>query len=133
MKAIITAIIVSAIITASATAGVTTLISSKQIKDGTIQLRDLSPASRAALRGSQGPRGFTGMRGIQGPRGFTGPPGIPGKSYSSYTLTSDLRKLCSGIREAEKQVDSLNSALGRYSPYWFGGDFRYSSCVYYGY
>ena len=35
----------------------TYLVTSKQIKDGTIQLRDIAPAARVALHGSQGPLG----------------------------------------------------------------------------
>lgn len=45
------------------------LITSKQIKNGTIQTKDISPAARNALRGQQGPAG---------PQGPPGPQGEPG-------------------------------------------------------
>ena len=106
-------------------AAVSYFVSSKQIKDGTIQVRDISPAARAALRGSQGPQGL---------RGYTGPQGIQGNSYDSYTITRDLRNLCAGIGKAQKEIDGINPVAGRYAAYWpYGGDFRYSSCSYYGY
>jgi hypothetical protein len=46
-----------------------TVITSSNIKDGTIQLRDLSPAARAALKGQRGPRGVSGPPGSQGVAG----------------------------------------------------------------
>ena len=58
------------------------LITSKNIKDGTIQLVDLSPAARNALQGQRGPRGLSGPRGQQGPAG-------PG---SNTTSTSTLAR-----------------------------------------
>jgi hypothetical protein len=52
MKSALIAAIVSALVAATAaTATTTALITSKQIKDGTIQLRDLNPAVVRALRG----------------------------------------------------------------------------------
>ena len=43
-------------------------VTSKQIKDGTIQLRDIAPAARTSLRGSPGPQGSRGSRGSRGCR-----------------------------------------------------------------
>lgn len=40
------------------------LIGSKQIRDHTIQLRDLSPAAVQALRGQQGPPGTVDLAGL---------------------------------------------------------------------
>lgn len=48
------------------------LITSKQIKDGTIQTRDISKTAQNALRGQQGPQGDPGP---PGPQGDPGPPG----------------------------------------------------------
>ena len=47
------------------------LITSKDIKDGTIRLVDLAPSTRAALRGQEGPMGPVGPTGPQGPAGST--------------------------------------------------------------
>lgn len=78
MKSIVTAIIVSAIVAASASAGVTTFITSKQIKDGTIQLRDLSASAMNGLHGQAGAQGVPGPQGPAGPKGDTGATGAPG-------------------------------------------------------
>jgi hypothetical protein len=51
------------------------LITSKDIKDGTIQVKDLSPAAIKALKGRRGPRGIHGLQGSQGPQGPQGPAG----------------------------------------------------------
>ena len=54
-------------------------ITGQQIKNGSIGIKDLSPAAIAALRGQQGPagpQGIQGIQGIQGPQGpATGPAG----------------------------------------------------------
>lgn len=51
------------------------LITSKQIKDGTIQTKDISPTARNALKGQTGPAGPPGPAGAQGPQGEPGPAG----------------------------------------------------------
>jgi hypothetical protein len=62
-------------------------ITSKHVKNGTLQTADLSKAAQAALRGAKGDRGATGPTGpsgpagpagSQGPQGPTGPPGNTG-------------------------------------------------------
>lgn len=58
------------------------LITSKQIKDGTIQTKDMSAAARSALQGQQGPAGDTGPAGPAGATGATGPQGVPGPAGS---------------------------------------------------
>ena len=72
-------------------AGVQALITSAQIKDGTIQSRDIkngaiaradmSATAIASLRGQRGPagpRGLAGAAGAQGPQGATGAQGAQG-------------------------------------------------------
>jgi hypothetical protein len=76
-----TAVVVVAVLVAcggSATAA--SVITSKQIKDGTIQVRDLSKSARDSLKGRKGP---AGAMGIAGPTGPTGPPGLSGSAGSS--------------------------------------------------
>ena len=78
------------------------LITSRQIKDRTIQVRDISPPAMRALRGTrgalgpQGPEGPPGPAGPQGPQGnqgatgATGPAGAPGRSATDiYTRLFD--------------------------------------------
>jgi hypothetical protein len=124
MKSIVTAIIVSAIVAGAASAGVTTLITSKQIKDGTIQLRDIAPAARAALHGAQGP---PGPAGLTGPRGFTGLQGPAGKSFDPYKIETDLGELCRGIKGTQDKLWPSYSTTYTY----LNPDFRYKFCDYY--
>ena len=54
------------------------MITSKQIKDGTIQVRDLSRSARSALGGARGTAGARGPRGLEGAAGAAGPAGARG-------------------------------------------------------
>lgn len=47
-------------------------ITSAQIQNGTIKLKDINPAARAALRGAKGPAGATGAAGPAGAAGAAG-------------------------------------------------------------
>ena len=93
MKTALIAAIVSAVVgAASGTA--TIFVTSKNIKNGTIQTVDISAKAKRALRGYTGPRGPMGLpgpvgqRGPQGPQGAQGPirpqgpQGFPGTSVS---------------------------------------------------
>jgi hypothetical protein len=67
------------------------LITSKEIKDGTIQVKDLSAAAKKALKGQRGPQGLQGPQGQQGQQGPQGPKGSfdPAKvqAFNSATLS----------------------------------------------
>src|SRR4030088_2003636 len=60
------------------------LITSAQIKDGTIQTRDISKKAQAALKGNagaagaQGSQGPQGLKGDKGDKGGAGPKGDKG-------------------------------------------------------
>ena len=82
MKTIVTAIVLSALLSASATAGVTTLVTSRQIKDHTIQTRDISKSAISALQGQRGAQGPAGPAGAKGDTGATGAPGPQGERGS---------------------------------------------------
>ena len=60
------------------TAGAAALITGKQIKNGTIQAKDLSAKARAKLAGATGPQGQPGAQGAQGAQGLRGAPGEQG-------------------------------------------------------
>jgi len=73
------------------------LITSGDIKNGTIKLKDLSPAARKALLGKAGPQGPTGPQGAKGatgakgPQGKQGEPGQPGTSlFNATTIPSGV-------------------------------------------
>jgi uncharacterized protein (DUF3084 family) len=71
LKAVLAATIVAVLISAtSATAAF--VVTSANIKNGTIKLADISPGAKRALRGQRGPRGFTGAPGVQGAQGVQG-------------------------------------------------------------
>ena len=54
------------------------LITSKQIKDGTIQTKDISKKARKALKGNRGARGLQGPAGAPGAKGDKGDKGDTG-------------------------------------------------------
>jgi collagen triple helix repeat protein len=56
------------------------LITSKDIKNHTIKVKDLSPKAAQQLRGQAGPTGATGATGPAGPAGATGPAGPAGQA-----------------------------------------------------
>ena len=55
-----------------------TLITSQQIKDGTIKVKDLNKKTVTALKGQTGPAGPAGPSGPAGAKGDTGPTGAKG-------------------------------------------------------
>ena len=75
---------------------------SGDIRDGTLQVRDLSPAVRSALaraptagssgvdgrNGTNGTNGATGATGATGVRGPTGPQGVPGQNGNDASISS---------------------------------------------
>jgi hypothetical protein len=75
MKSILTAGVIAALVVAS-TATAALVVTSANIKDGTIKMADISPAAKRALKGKRGPRGAQGAQGNQGPQGPQGAQGI---------------------------------------------------------
>lgn len=67
---------------AAGTAGAAKLITGKQIKDGSIETRDLSKKARAALKGATGKTGAAGAPGAAGAVGPAGPAGPAGPNGS---------------------------------------------------
>lgn len=51
----------------------TLIVTSKNIKNGTIQTVDISAKAKRALKGNRGPRGFEGPVGVPGTAGAPGP------------------------------------------------------------
>jgi hypothetical protein len=66
------------VLAASGSAVAATIITSAQIKNGTIQLRDINSKARKALKGQTGPRGPAGAKGVAGPTGARGATGAAG-------------------------------------------------------
>jgi hypothetical protein len=81
MKNAVIAAVVAAVVAATSGTAATIIVTSKNIKNGTIQTVDISAKAKAALKGNGGPRGFpgaTGPVGPTGPQGQKGDPGAPG-------------------------------------------------------
>jgi hypothetical protein len=91
------------VLAASGSAVAASIITSAQIKNGTIQLWDINSKARKALKGHTGPQGpagakgapgatgangGTGARGATGTTGATGPAGAPGTAVGYATVDS---------------------------------------------
>jgi Collagen triple helix repeat (20 copies) len=81
LKTAFIAAVVAAIVAAASGTAATLVVTSKNIKNGTIQTVDISAKAKRAMkgkRGPMGPRGAQGLPGAQGPPGTPGTPGTPG-------------------------------------------------------
>jgi hypothetical protein len=78
MKTALIAAVVSAAVAAASGTAATIVVTSKNIKNGTIQIVDISAKAKRAMKGNRGPRGSRGLRGVQGLQGAPGPAGAPG-------------------------------------------------------
>jgi hypothetical protein len=72
-----------ALLAGAAAATAATQITGRDIKNGSVQLRDLSRSARAALHGQQGPAGPAGPQGPQGEKGDSGTAGLKGADGSN--------------------------------------------------
>ena len=75
------------VVALSGSAVAASLITGSQIKNGTIQLNDLSKKAIAKLRGKQGARGLTGAQGLPGAQGLQGGQGVAGPVGPSEVFT----------------------------------------------
>jgi Collagen triple helix repeat (20 copies) len=78
VKSALIAAVVAAVVAAASGTAATIVVTSKNIKNGTIQTVDISAKAKRALKGNRGPRGFAGRPGPTGPVGPTGPAGAQG-------------------------------------------------------
>lgn len=78
LRAITAAIVVALVVAGGTTAAAKLVVTSKNIKNGTIQLVDLNKKAKRALRGQRGTRGTAGPQGQTGPVGQTGAAGPAG-------------------------------------------------------
>jgi hypothetical protein len=76
--AVIVATMALAVALSGGTAIAAGLVTSEQIKNGTIRMIDLHPSTAKALEGDRGPQGARGAQGVAGPAGPQGPVGPAG-------------------------------------------------------
>ena len=109
-SAIIAGIVAMLVSAASATAAF--VVTSENIKNGTIQTVDISAKAKRALKGNRGPRGpvgppgASGINGLSGPAGPAGPAGAPGgfdPAKVSYVL-GPLTTIAAGDIDARLSV-----------------------------
>lgn len=116
MKAALIAGIVASLV-AAATATAAFVVTSKNIKNGTIQTVDISAKAKRALKGNRGPRGFTGAAGLRGVTGPQGPAGAKGDKgdlaaplFERYFCTSGFG-ICAGT---PKEITGSDAASASY-------------------
>jgi collagen triple helix repeat protein len=78
MKNALIAAVVSAVVAAASGTAATIVITSKNIKNGSIEAVDISAKAKRALKGNRGPRGAAGPAGATGAQGAPGPQGPQG-------------------------------------------------------
>lgn len=78
MKNAVIAALVAAVVAAASGTAATIVVTSKNIKNGTIQTIDISAKAKRSLKGNRGLRGLTGAPGPAGPQGPAGAPGAQG-------------------------------------------------------
>jgi hypothetical protein len=77
--------IVALVVACAGTAIAANLITSSEIKNGTIKKQDLSAKLKKSLQGKRGPQGPPGEKGEQGDQGPPGPSGLSGGTIPSGT------------------------------------------------
>jgi collagen triple helix repeat protein len=91
------------------------LITSKQIKDGSIQTKDISKKALKALKGKTGPPGAVGAPGAQGPQGAQGAAGAPGaKGDTGPRGPSDTYSAADDNTTADGASVAVTVPQGRY-------------------
>jgi hypothetical protein len=125
MKSAIIAAIVAAIVAAASGTAATIVVTSKNIKNGTIQTVDISAKAKRALkgnrgrqglRGAQGAQGVPGSQGAQGASGAQGPPGPVNTAYveldSDYVVPGSPNEISAFIATGSPFAECLATSNG---------------------
>jgi hypothetical protein len=116
MKATIIAALVVALAVTSG-AGAAFVVTSKNIRNGTIQLVDINPRTKAALRGRRGPQGPPGVPGISSITEATATLTIlpSGRGNAVATCPAGLAPISGGYLSAGSIVGSVVVEVSRRS------------------
>jgi hypothetical protein len=122
--------LIALVVAMSGSAVAASLITSKQIKDGTIQTKDISKKAMASLKRSAGASGVpgpagavgpAGLAGLQGPQGDPGAKGDPGEKGSQGVTgpmgPSDGYSVGNASDSGSKPPLTLNLPAGDYIAY----------------
>ena len=113
MIALFTAAAIGSALVSAGGATAAGLITSAQIKNGTIQTADMSAKARAALRGATGSTGATGQTGARGPAGLQGVAGTNGTNGASAGVFLKSMEMSSeAISNEAGTVETVNLTAG---------------------
>jgi len=107
--------IVAVLAMASTAAATRALVTSKDIKNGTIQPVDLSAAAKKATRGKAGPQGPVGPTGAQGPAGFATVTDANNSILVQPGLSGSTIASCSTGKAIGGGYDASSSTISVYS------------------
>lgn len=107
--------IIALVVAGAGTALAANLITSAEIKNGTIKKQDLSAKLQNGLRGPRGPRGLQGDKGDKGDPGEQGPPGPSGLSGGTIPSGTTITGAWGGRYIAALAGTQTNSYLLTYS------------------
>ena len=114
MKTAVIAAIVSAVVAAASGTAATIVVTSKNIKNGTIQTVDISAKAKRALRGSRGARGPAGAPGLRGAAGPAGGPGPQGPRGPSAAFVGSRDVIVGEVPNTEAPIGHVSLPAGSY-------------------
>lgn len=105
-----------AVLSVTSTAAAThALITSKDIKNGTIQPVDLSAAAKKGMKGKAGPQGPVGPTGPTGPAGFAGVTDVNSSIMVDPGFGGTTTATCSTGKAVGGGYDASSSTVSVYS------------------
>ena len=113
-----------AMLVSAASASAAFIVTSKNIKNGTIQLVDMSSKAKAGLRGQRGLPGPPGLQGFTGAQGAPGADGPPGQS------ATDLWAVVNGDGTVSRASGNVAVGSNGFADYVVSFDRDVRACAY---